>query len=62
MPLELSPPQPEPVARAIDALLATAARAVDPWWATGIAEALGLGGDGGPAPEDPWSGARVVEP
>jgi hypothetical protein len=62
MPLELSPPQSDPVARAIEAILAEKAPAVDPWWAAGIAAALGLGGDGGPAPEDPRSGARVVEP
>jgi len=62
MALELSPPQPGPVAHAIEALLGEEAPEVDPWWAAGIAAALGLGGDGGPAPEDPRSGARVVEP
>ena len=61
MPLELEPPQPDPVARAIETLLGTTARPpVDPWWAVGIAESLG--GDDGASAQDAWGGAGVIEP
>ena len=61
MALELDPPQPESVAAVLERLLgADGAEAVDPWWAAGLAEALGRGN--GPAAEDAWGGAGVVEP
>ena len=40
MELELSPEQPEPVADAIETLVAPAPRQPDPWWQAGVAEAL----------------------
>jgi hypothetical protein len=59
--LELDPAQPEAVASAIERLLGVAAAdAVDPWWAAGLAEALGSGD--GAAAQDARSGAGVVEP
>ena len=60
MPVELDPAQPEPVAAAVERLLAGPPVDVDPWWAAGVAEAL-RGGDGAPA-EYAWGGAGVVEP
>jgi len=60
VPLEFDPPQPEPIAAAIERLLADEAADADPWWAAGLAEAL-RGGDGAPA-EDARGGAGVVEP
>ena len=61
MPLELDPPQPERVEAMLERLLgADRAEGADPWWAAGLAEALGSGN--GPAAEDPWGGAGVVEP
>lgn len=41
MDVELDPPQPEPVAEAVEAALGEAATAPDPWWKAGIDEALG---------------------
>jgi len=58
--IELDPPQPEAVVRAVDTLLDDRAPRVDPWWAAGIAESLG-GDDGAPA-QDARGGAGVVEP
>ena len=60
MSVELDPSQPEPVAAVIGRLLEAAEPTVDPWWAAGLADAL-RSGDGAAA-EDPWGGARVVEP
>jgi hypothetical protein len=60
MPVELNPPQPQPVAAAISGLLAGPEPEIDPWWVAGLGEAL-RSGDGSPA-EDPWGGAGVVEP
>ena len=60
MPLDLDPPQPEPVERAIEHLLGERHVAVDPWWAAGLDEALGRG-DGATA-KDAWGGPGVVEP
>jgi hypothetical protein len=60
MSIELDPPQPEPVARAIERLLAERRAAVDPWWASGLDEAL-RSGDGATA-QDAWGGPGVVEP
>jgi hypothetical protein len=59
MVLELEPPQPDPVADAVEHLLATV-ESIDPWWASGLEEAL-RGDDGAPA-EHAWGGTRVVEP
>jgi hypothetical protein len=59
MPLVCDPPQPEPVAAAIERLTLDS-REVDPWWAAGLAEAL-RSWDGA-ASEEPWGGAGVVEP
>jgi hypothetical protein len=58
--LELDPTQPDPVATAIERLLAAGRHPVDPWWAAGLAVAL-RSGDGAAA-EQPWGGAGVVEP
>jgi hypothetical protein len=60
MPLDCKPPQPEPVAAAIERLFADPAPGVDPWWAAGLAESLGSWD--GPAPQETWGGAGVVEP
>ena len=60
MTLELDPPQPRPVAAAIERLLVEAAPPVDPWWAAGLAEAL-RSREGAPT-QDAWGGAGVVEP
>jgi len=60
MMLDLDPPQPEPVGRAIGRLLASNKGAVDPWWANGLEEALGRGD--GAAAQDAWGGPGVVEP
>jgi hypothetical protein len=62
VPLELDPPQPDPVVDAIARLLDGGDRDVgaDPWWEAGLAEAL-RGGDG-PSAQDTWGGAGVVEP
>ena len=60
MALELDPAQPEPVAAAIERLLAGPEPRVDPWWEAGLAEAL-RGGHGAPT-EDSRGGAGVVEP
>ena len=38
--VELEPQQPEPVARAVAALLADAEREPDPWWQAGLNEIL----------------------
>lgn len=59
MPLACEPPQPEPVAAAIERLSADSAQEVDPWWEAGLAEAL-RSWDGA-ASEQPWGGAGVVE-
>ncbi len=40
MDVELTPEQPEPVAAAIAAALASPAPAVDPWWQAGLEESL----------------------
>ena len=58
--LELDPPQPRPVVTAIERLLAEDAPPADPWWAAGLADALG--GRHGAAAQDAWGGAGVVEP
>jgi hypothetical protein len=60
MPIELDPPQPEPVRRAIERLLEAGEAAGDPWWVAGVEEALGSD-DGAPA-QNAWGGPRVVEP
>jgi hypothetical protein len=60
MTVELDPPQPEPVADAIQRLLAERQPAVDPWWAAGLEEQLGSGD--GTAAQDAWGGAGVIEP
>jgi hypothetical protein len=39
--LAVDSPQPEPVVRALEELLAVARPAVDPWWRAGNDEALG---------------------
>ena len=59
MRLVCDPPQPEPIAAAIEKLTGDSPE-VDPWWAAGLAEAL-RSWDGA-APEQPWGGAGVVEP
>ena len=59
MPLAFEPPQPEPIAAAIERLTGDN-REVDPWWAAGVAETL-RSWDGA-ASEQPWGGAGVVEP
>jgi hypothetical protein len=59
MPLVCEPPQPEPVASAIERLTRLDPE-VDPWWAAGLAETL-RSWDGA-ASEEPWGGAGVVEP
>ena len=38
--LELSPPQPEPVARAVAELVGEPGASLDPWWQAGLDEAL----------------------
>ena len=38
--IELSPPQPPAVVRAVAAALASGGDAVDPWWQAGLEEAL----------------------
>ncbi len=38
--VELDPPQPEPVARALADLLAGSVPEPDPWWRAGIEDAL----------------------
>jgi hypothetical protein len=60
MPLDLDPPQPEPVERAIELLLADGQPVVDPWWAAGLEEVL-RSDDGVPA-KDAWGRPGVVEP
>ena len=60
MALDLEPPQPEPVERAIELLLADAQATVDPWWAAGLEEALRS--DDGAAAKDAWGRPGVVEP
>jgi len=60
MPLVFEPPQPEPVAAAIESLTDDGWKEVDPWWAAGLAESLRSWD--GPAPEEAWGGAGVVEP
>ena len=60
MALDLDPPQPEPVERAIELLLADGQAAVDPWWAAGLGEALRS--DDGAAAKDAWCRPGVVEP
>jgi hypothetical protein len=59
IPVELNPAQPEEVAAAVATLVARPERPVDPWWAAGLAEALGSG-NRAPA-QDLWGGAGVVE-
>jgi hypothetical protein len=39
--LAVDPPQPGPVVRALETLLAESRPAVDPWWRAGNDEALG---------------------
>jgi hypothetical protein len=58
--VELEPPQPEPVVRAVERLLEAAVSESDPWWAAGIEEALRSGN--GVTAEDAWGAAGVVEP
>jgi hypothetical protein len=58
MSLACEPPQPEPVAAAIESLIGDS-RELDPWWAAGL-EAL-RSWDGA-ASEQPWGGAGIVEP
>jgi hypothetical protein len=60
VPLELDPPQPDPVARAVEQLLAEPGRRPDPWWAAGLED--GLRGGDGPAAQDARRRAGVVEP
>ena len=60
MVIDLDPPQPEPVRRAIERLLEDGEPVADPWWAAGLAEALGS--DDGAAAQDAWGRPRVVEP
>lgn len=60
MKLELQPPQPEPVERAIERLLAIKKAIADPWWAAGLDEALGR--DDGAAAQDARGRAGVIEP
>ena len=60
MPVELEPPQPDPVARALERLLAAEEGNIDPWWAAGLEEQL-RSGDGAAA-ENAGGGAGVVEP
>ena len=60
MPLSCEPPQPEPVAAAIERLAGGREDPVDPWWAAGLAESL-RSWDGA-ASEQPWGGAGVIEP
>jgi hypothetical protein len=60
MPLDLDPPQPEPVERMIERLLADGKTGVDPWWAAGLEETLGS--DDGAAAKDAWGRPGVVEP
>ena len=60
MPLVFEPPQPEPVAAAIERLTGDTPQELDPWWAAGLAESL-RSWDGA-ASEQPWGGAGVVEP
>ena len=57
--LELNPPQPDEIVRAVEQLVAETRPASDPWWAAGIAEALGSGDS--PAAQDAWRGAGVIE-
>lgn len=38
--LELTPSQPEAVARAVEKLLGDPSEAADPWWQAGLEEAL----------------------
>ena len=40
MEVELTPEQPEPVVRAVEAALEAEQPAPDPWWQSGIEEAL----------------------
>lgn len=40
MDLELDPPQPDEVTRALSELLTNSEQAPDPWWQAGIDEAL----------------------
>ena len=58
MPFAFEPPQPEPVAAAIERL-SVDGREVDAWWAAGLAEALRSWD--GPSSEQAWGGAGVVE-
>jgi hypothetical protein len=60
MSLDLYPPQGESVERAIERLLGEGEPPIDPWWAEGLADALGS--DDGLAAQDAWGGAGVVEP
>ena len=60
MPVELDPPQPDPVARALEQLLAAEEGNIDSWWAAGLEEQL-RSGDGAAA-ENAGGGAGVVEP
>jgi hypothetical protein len=60
MSVDLDPPQPEPVARTIERLLAEKRVAADPWWAAGLEEALGS--DDGAATQDARGRPGVVEP
>jgi len=47
--VDLQPPQPDPIERVIEQLLAHSARPeVDPWWRAGLAEALGEPGERDP--------------
>ncbi len=53
MDVELEPPQPDEVRRAVSELLDPAPRPVDPWWEAGLEEALHDGRDEareGPSP------------
>ncbi len=59
MSIDLDPPQPEPVRRAIERLLEARDAAADRWWVAGLEEALGS--DDGAAAQDAWGGPRVVE-
>ena len=59
MSLVCEPPQPEPIAAAIERL-ARDDWEVDRWWAAGLAEALR--GWNGAASQEAWGGAGVVEP
>jgi hypothetical protein len=60
VPLELDPPQPEAVARAIEMLLGEHGSAPGAWWTGGIE--YDLRRDDGPAAQDAGGRTGIVEP